>query len=289
MTQAPQAQGIVTTNVPADATEVWQSATEYSSRDIVQYADNIYTSLADVNIGNIPSDNALLWYREYATNQKAMFDPYMDTVTENSGDIVLNIATSDCDIVALFGLWGESVHIEVMNNTTSEIVYDESINLVYYDITDWWEWTYNIPRYKKDIFAYIPMSYDETISVTIENRGGVSRCAYMTYGRTQYLGCTQWGSTTSRRSNVKKERYSNGHVYLEKGISWKRISVPVRLDTDRIDTVQDRLEEVDGVPTLFIGDETQDFESLLVFGFYRDLDIPISITKSLYTIEIEGL
>jgi len=280
---------IVSSTIEDDTAIVFVPNTGYAVDTIVQDKGYKYKSLD--NIATLdPALSPTIWYPLGRVNQDRMFDAYTNTETVNSVDIVLDALGSDVDAIALFGLYASSVEIKIVSNLTLEILYSVYEDLEVFNITDWYEYTRDIREYKKDFFVQLPMIFNVTITITITRRGNLVKCAHFFLGQTKSLGCTQWGATVSRRSNITKERSVDGHVYLAQGISWKRMSVPVRVPTDNIDAVENRLSEIDGIPTLFIGDDREDnLKSMLVFGFFRDFDINIGIARGTYTLEIEGV
>ena len=285
-----QTLNLLSTNVPDNTESVYDAATTYNIGDMVQLDDKLYECAADNTVGVNPPDDPITWLYKGAVNKMAMFDAYMNTETSYSGDIVVELGASDADAIGLFGLTATKVKVQVYDNTSASEIYNETIDLEITNITDWWEWSYNAPEYKRDIYLELPLAYDAKITVTIYALDGTAKCSHLSYGRTQSLGATLWGAAVSRRSNINKQRSADGHVYLSQGVSWKRMTLPVSISTGNIDAVEKRLGDIDGLPTMFIGDERDGgFESLLIFGFFRDFDIPISVTKSKYTIEIEGV
>lgn len=280
---------IVSSNIDVDTATVFVPNTGYAIGTIVQYLGYRYESLSNIPV-NDPALSPTIWYPLGRVNQDKMFDAYTNTETISSGDIVLEIQSSDADTIALFGLYASSVKVEVVNNLTLETIYNKIEELEVFEIADWYEWTRDERIYKKDFYTQLPMFFDATITLTIKSRDSLVKCSHFAIGKSKNLGCTQWGATVSRRSNITKERSKDGHIYLSQGISWKRMSVPVRVPTNNIDVIENRLGEIDGIPTLFIGDDREDnLKSMLVFGFFREFDISIGIARGSYTLEIEGV
>ncbi|MFK5975359.1 MAG: hypothetical protein QM493_02515 [Sulfurovum sp.] len=280
---------ILSSNIDVDTAIEFVPNTGYATGTIVKYSGYRYESLSNVAVES-PLLAPIVWYPMGRVNQDRMFDAYTNTETVSSVDIVLEIKSSDVDAVGVFGLYASSVEIEVTNNYSAEVYYSHIEDLETMDINDWYEWTVDEREYKQDFFVQIPILFDVTIKLIIKMRDGVVRCSHLSLGKTKNLGCTQWGATVSRRSNIKKERSGDGHVYLAQGISWRRMSVPVHIDIDYVDIVGNRLAEIDGIPTLFVGDDRENnIKAMIVFGFFRDLDINISVARGKYNIEIEGV
>ena len=288
---APQQElNLISTNVPDNPEPTYDNTATYNKGDVVQLNDKLYKCMQDKTTEISPEIDRIIWDYLGAINKKAMFDGYMNTATKYTDNIVVELGVSDVDALALFGLIATSVTVQIWAITNNVEIYNKTFDLVSYNITDWWEWTYNPPEYKRGIFVNTPMVFDGKMTIAIAPNNDETKCSYLSYGRTKDLGATLWEATVSRRSNVRKDRSPSGHVFLQKGISWKRMNLPVAIDTSMVDIVENRLGDIDGIPTLFIGDEREGgFESLLIFGFFRDFDIPISVKKSKYNIEVEGV
>lgn len=281
---------LISTNVPENTEPAYDSEETYSEGDKVQLKNKIYECEVNNTIRIDPETNPLTWYYIGYVNKWAMFDYFMTSKTTTSGTIEVELGTQDVDSLALFGLYADSVTIELTNNIDSSVIFSKTTSLVDYEISDWWEWTYTQPTYKGDLFFRLPMVYDGTLKITIEQRDGISKCAYVAFGQSQNVGCTLHGAKVSYRSNSYKTRNKMGQVYLQKNISWKRATIPVFVVDKRIDDIESKFKNIEGVPTLFIGDEREGgFEALLIFGFYRDFDIPIGANSSSYEIEVESL
>jgi len=106
----------------------WSSSTTYATGDTVKVtlaSDGVtertpheeYESLADSNTGNYPPDNPDKWQLLGATNRWKMFDDYVNTQTEDTTDIVVEIDSSNTNIVGLFNLQGETVRLTNIVNT----------------------------------------------------------------------------------------------------------------------------------------------------------------------------
>ena len=288
----PDKVNIVDTNVPADSTANWDSGTSYNEGDVVQYNNYIYTALTSTT-GDEPDKNPLIWNKDRPTNQWAAFDGFTDTATTLNDDIYYKFNVSDVDKIGFFGLYGKSVEVKLTNNTNGDIVFDKIINLETYNVSDWYEWTYNTPIYRKDLVVTIPtLIYDATLEVTI-TKIDKAEVAHIVYGRTSQIGVSlvsPKNPLVSRRMFIKKERSPDGRLYVKPGVRYKRMHVPVMIETKAVDSVLQTLDEINGIPALFIGDDREDgFESLLVYGIFKDLDIPITTKISMYELIIEGV
>jgi len=213
---------LITTNIPDNTEPVWDSSTTYNVDDRVQYGNYVYKAL-EQNTGVQPDTDLLTWFNEKPINKWAAFDGWTDTKTEYNDDIYYEFSVSDVDVITFFNLYGTKVLVELVNNLDNNTIFTKEYELGTYDISDWWEWTYTPPTYKRDFAIFLPMVYDGTLKVTIYNREGVSKVSNIVYGRTQALGATLYGAKVSRRTTIKKERGADGRLYTSVGNKYKRI------------------------------------------------------------------
>lgn len=277
-------------SIGADSLPYWGVHGSYGLGMRIQRNDKIYTSLSTANIGNNPEDSPIDWYFENPTNQTSFLDGFNNTQSMDTKDLVFVFNTKDANTVALFGIVGTSVSIELKDSFDDSIVYAKTIELEQWLIQDWWEYSYPTIIQERKVFFSIPPVLLGEMKITITTNEGLAKCGNLLVGKSQSLGCSQYGATVSLRSNTRRNRNSMGRVFLKKGASWDKIRLPVLIETQQVDMVLNVLRSIDGVPTLFVGDERgYGIKSLLVFGFFRDLDVPITVSKVIYNIEIEGV
>ena len=283
---------ILNNNIPDNNEPIWDSDTTYNKDDLVQFKNYVYQSLMDENKGNQPDISPLAWYKIYPINRWALFDGWTDTQTIYDGDddyIYYEVKTSDVDYIAFFNLYGSKVRIELLDSDDN-VFYEEEKSLITYNISDWYEWTYNSPIYRKNIAFNLPMLYDGKLKFYVYKRDGIAKVGNCAYGRSQNIGVSLYGARVSRRNIIKQSRDEFGRLYTSLQGQYQKINVPVMCDTGMVDSIVNKLADIASVPTLFIADEREGgFETLLVYGIYKDFDIPISVVKSRYEIEIEGV
>jgi len=107
----------------AESTEnEYDSGTSYSTGAVVKVSYESdgttprrpiveYESLEDSNSGNYPPDNPSKWFAVGATNRWAMFDPYINTQTEDSNPIEFEVETSGQNTITLLNLDARAVEL----------------------------------------------------------------------------------------------------------------------------------------------------------------------------------
>lgn len=121
--------------VSASALAEYASGTTYTTGDQVKvsyqsdgttlrYPVEEYTSLADNNAGNYPPDSPAKWFLDGASNRWAMFDDFINTQTENTTSIEVEIDSSKTNMIGLFLLQAKAVTLTQVVNTELMTDYD---------------------------------------------------------------------------------------------------------------------------------------------------------------------
>ena len=283
---------ILDNNISDNPEPIWDSGATYNQDDLVQYNNYVYKSLIDNNTGNNPEES-LNWFKVKPINRWACFDGWTDTQLEYSGSddyAYYEVETKDVDYIAFFDLFASKIVIELFD-INSNLIETKSVNTISYFIRDWWEWTYNAPEYKKNVAINLShLIYGGKLKIYIYKLGDVAKVSNIAYGKSQDIGVSLYGARVSRRNIIEQKRGENGRVYTSLKGQYRRISVPIVCDNTNIDHIVNKLADIASKPTLFIADEREKYiENLIVYGIYKDFDIPISVSKSKYEIIIEGV
>lgn len=289
---------LTSSNVPeADAAE-FLIGTSYALDDEVMVTNDgvhsIYISLQPANQGNQPEDDDLVtpvfWARKSATNQWAMFSSQINDQTKLADEIIVVFdAASLIDGVALFNLDAQSITI-AMDDPVDGIVYNKTINLVDdAGVNNWFAWYFE-PISRQDVAGALdlPPYANATITVTIENAGGIAKCGVFTFGSQRTLGETDFGTGIGIVDYSRKERDTFGNSVVVTRNFAKRANYSVTANTAYVGTIQQTLSSLRTVDMAWIG--SVNFPSTIIFGYYKDFDVILSNpTKSQLSIEVEGL
>ena len=61
------------------------------------------------------------------------------------------------------------------------------------------------------------------------------------------------------------------------------------IDSFSVDIIEQRLDDLADTPAIFVGDEREGgYNALLIYGELKDHDMPISVSKTKYQLEVEG-
>ena len=292
----PESVVVKSSNVPVIEVgiTVWATGQIYALGVEVQKGEDIFESLKANNTDTpAPETTTLSWAFKRKTNYKRMFDNSMTSYTSNSNTIYYELTTNDIDIVAFFGLEATSVEVELIGYNNTIIYPKKTVELYTRPVSDWANWTTSRAEFRKTaFFRDIPFVYNATLKITITNLNGTAKCAHCVFGMSRDLGVTLADPKpiSSIRNIIDKSRQADGSIKTENSMTYKRVVANVLLDTSRVSEVQNFLELYTVTPALFVADEREGgIDCLLIFGIYKDFDMPIGLDNTEYQLEIEGV
>ena len=264
----------------------------YAVDELTQLGDTVWKCLKATTQDITPGTNNLIWKAERKTNRYKIFDPRRSYSTINAQSIKYTLNVGDVDTVAFFGIQAKFIKI-VVKDANGDERYNHTIEATVRPVSNWYDWTYVKAQRRAAVhFTKLPMIYNATMEVTIDNDLADAKCTHMAFGTSMDWGITliNPSPTLGTRNLISKSKESDGSVKTDNSLTWKRITANVLVDNERVDSVFELVEIYNGVPCLFIVDEREKgFSSLLVYGFFKDFDIPIGYQMSEYQIEIEGV
>lgn len=283
--------------VASNATEaysVWSSSTTYSKDQIVDYGTHYWISLVNSNTNNLPDATGSTYWAFYSPdNTHAMFDGQVSTATTSTTPLIVTIAPGIVNSLAMVGLVGSEVTIEVTDGGASPPVYTKTINLDGSIILDWYAYFFEpFVQLGEVVLTDLPPYLNAEITMTLTSGGNVA-IGELIFGTVYELG----EEGMEQGASVGIIDYSRKDTDVETGVTTftrrafsKRMSGQFLLENTRLNAVQRILADIRAVPSVFIGSEAADYSPLIVYGFYRDFSIDIAYpTKSWCRIEIEGL
>ena len=251
--------------------------------------ENEYESLVADNEGNTPATSPSSWLHLGASNKYRMFDDYANTQTEDTVDIDVSVDSTRTDLVGLFRLVGSSVTLQQIYD--SAVVAETTIDLRELPQPGWFNWLYSEYEFKEDIVWQYPRYVGSTLSVEITATGGAAACGKMSVGKIINLGATIYGVSIGIDDYSIKDTDSFGRTFLKQGNYAERANIQIILDNSQVDRVKRQLTKIRGTPCIFdCNEEGTHFESLIIYGFYRNFDVTIpGPSHSQCNIEIGGL
>jgi len=315
----------ISTNVTAQDFTEYDPAVTYNINDKVTVtADNLnYWCVADGVVGKTPNmytkdvSTTPLWASS-ATNKNAMFS-YKTSKQTIFPEVINRVITAvNIDTISFLNVDAKSIEITMTDIDTGEIIWTLDQSLVKDDIQDFADYLFSEQELTDSLTAFVskstldavigsmteqqildrftanpPIYYNASFDIKIKNEGSDAKCGAMIIGRKRNLGLSLVeGASLGILSYSQKTRDSYwGTVDYTKGSVFRTMSIPVLLEDskDTTDTIINRIIAADASPCLFIGDESGNFSSATIFGFFRDFSIPINPLSAIYTLEIESL
>jgi hypothetical protein len=287
----------ISSNAVISIYPAWSSATAYTTgqRVFYQAPGSMYPMDYEAlrNNTNVPpGSSALDWLAIGASNRYALFDERIGNSTVAPSMTALDMTVRPGQVVngiAFFDLVGTSVRVRIIDPVEGT-VYDRTVPLVdNTNITSWAAWAFEPIATLSDVtLTGLPNYGSADIRIEVEPQNGMAAIGEAVIGLQRTLGAANFGTSFSIQSYSRKERDQFGNVSVVARRSTKLVDIDVTYDTRTGAALQRALQEIESVPTVFIGEGT--FAETVVYGFYRQwravIDTP---TISSATIEIEGL
>lgn len=265
----------------------------YAAGDYVVLTSNhkIYKSLQGSNLNHPPDTSPTWWVEVGPTNRWAMFDESGGTYSYSSGaNIVVSFTADRATSIALIELTARSVRIQATSPGYPNY-YDQTYNMGDRAIIQNWYDYFTADSFLATelIVTDIPSIANTTFTITIENNSNPLQVGNLIVGQALELGKTQYGAKIGIVDYSKKEVNEFGKANLVKRNFSKKMDVSLSVDNQLVDAVAQRLSYLRATPCLWVGANGV-FESLTVYGFYRDFSIEIPRpTSSVCSLQIEGL
>lgn len=282
--------------ISTTATEVysaWNAATAYAVDAIVLLAstNRLYQRLIAGTTATSPELDTTNWLDIGPTNQWAMFDSEISTVTTATTTLTVVLKPGYVNSLALFGLVGQTLTVTVRDGLAGPVVYGpNAINLDGTVIGDWYMYFFEPAVQLAEVVLTDLVPYqDAHVTITLAGTGTVA-CGICLLGTFYTLGDTEFGANVSIIDYSRKETDAFGVTTFVRRAYSKRMNARMMLDTAQINKVQRVLADLRATPCAWIGTDESGFEPLTVYGFYRDFSIDVAYpTKSYCSLEVEGL
>lgn len=273
---------------------IWNSATSYNLNDVVIMTTGVhrkYKSLTgSSNLNHNPTTSPTYWVDIGPTNKFAMFDQTGGTVTTSPSGTLEFVFTADrINSMGFLDVSASSIRIRANDGVTT--YYDETYNLPDRAIIqNWYDYFYTDSfRTTELIIKDIPAITGSTYTVTITNSAANVSIGTFIYGNFTEIGNTQYGANVGIVDYSKKSVDEFGIATLVKRTFSKKVDLRIYVENTSVDAVCSKLNSLRATNCLWAG-STGVYESLTVFGFYKDYAIDISYpTYSILSIQVEGL
>jgi len=283
---------LTSSTAPETDHPAWSSATAYAvgARVILAATHRRYEALAaSTNVS--PSTDPTKWLDLGPTNRWAMFDARVGTATSRTGSLQVGLAPGTIDALALIDTEAESATVTLTAGGVQVYSRSQTFNVGGVAIDNWFSWFFEQLGQKTSmLFLDVPVYAAGQLSVTLtrDNPADSVSCGTLLVGRQLSLGDTEHGADIGIIDYSRKETDQFGVTSVVERAFAKRMTAKVVMPTDAIDDIHRSLAALRATPVLWIGSES--FESLTVYGFYKEFSIDIAYpTVSYCSLTIEGL
>jgi hypothetical protein len=283
---------LTSSTAPETDYPAWSSATAYAvgARVILTATHRRYEALAaSTNVS--PSSDPTKWLDLGPTNRWAMFDARVGTATSRAASLQVGLAPGAIDALALIDTEAESATVTLTAGGVQVYSRSQTFNVGGVAIDNWFSWFFEPLGQKTSmLFLDVPVYAAGQLSVTLtrDNPADSVSCGTLLVGRQLSLGDTEHGADIGIIDYSRKETDQFGVTSVVERAFAKRMTAKVVLATDAIDDIHRSLAALRATPVLWIGSES--FESLTVYGFYKEFSIDIAYpTVSYCSLTIEGL
>jgi hypothetical protein len=283
---------LTSSTAPETDYPAWSSATAYAvgARVILAATHRRYEALAaSTNVS--PSTDPTKWLDLGPTNRWAMFDARVGTATSRTGSLQVGLAPGTIDALALIDTEAESATVTLTAGGVQVYSRSQTFNVGGVAIDNWFSWFFEPLGQKTSmLFLDVPVYAAGQLSVTLtrDNPADSVSCGTLLVGRQLSLGDTEHGADIGIIDYSRKETDQFGVTSVVERAFAKRMTARVVMPTDAIDDIHRSLAALRATPVLWIGSES--FESLTVYGFYKEFSIDIAYpTVSYCSLTIEGL
>lgn len=284
--------GFTASNLTED-TPAWLSTLPYNYAQEVSYLDFIYR-YAGENSTNT-TENPLIskdWTYVRPSNKTALIDNKPSTQSIQANTIEVSFLSKGYDKLAFLNVIAKSITVEITPLGYESPIKTIPIKLLNTSlITNLKEYATVELEWKKSAYINLPVYYNATIKITIENIGSFAKCGHLISGKSFYIGETDWDMNLGLSSfkNKKLDEFGE-YSYINRGIT-DTDDVRVTINTNDAFAIKQKIKDLDGLLLLFVLVENNtNLRNLMNFGYWEDFYILLSgPVKSEANIKIQGV
>ncbi|MCG8517515.1 MAG: hypothetical protein MI794_05940 [Pseudomonadales bacterium] len=270
---------VLMTNVLLEGHPNWSTGS-YAEGDKVINGPVIWEALRATSVeptgdtypGHHPED----WLWVGYTNQHRMFTDGRDSKTRNENRIDVTVVPSGLvTTIALLGLEGVEVRLSVTDGAST--TYLEVVESLQEPAASNFFELFTVPAQLKETVVFDDLMPRPGAHYRLEiaaSPGTTAACGRIVMGINRELGVTNFSSEVTSMSSRSLKRDEFGNLAITPRRTFRAVDYNVTVMTERVEFVQRQLEQIDGVPTIFIGNKS--YGSTVTFGIYQDFRINIS-------------
>lgn len=284
---------LASSTVPENDFPAWNAGTSYAvdAKVIRVETHRIYRCVIAGIDGTPPELAPTRWIDIGPTNRWAMFDNAVGTLTSATGSIQVVLRPGAVGGVALLELAGKEASVVMKDAPGGATIYSKTVVLDGSLIDSFYAWFYEDYKQLTDfVLTGLPVHFvSNELTIKITGSSTVS-CGVCHMGPVIEIGGTKSGASVGIVDYSRKEVDAFGNYSITKRAFSKRADMQLVTDAGRFNQIYRSLAAIRSTPCIFIATESQGFEPLIVYGFYKDFSIDVAYSSHhLCNLSIEGL
>ena len=283
---------LVLTNAVETVPE-WVQATSYTvgTKVLRKAVGRIFMNkLAGVD-ATLPELAPALWEDVAPSNRMAMFDKEVGSVTSAPSAITVVLRPGAVTALAAQEMTNANqVQVVVKDSPGGTVIDTRTIDLEFAQVLDAYDWFFLPYEARTDAqLTDLPEFPDCEMTVTISGSGTVG-CGLLALGQSVELGSAEYGATLGilNRSIVTTNAY--GRTTITKRGYHRTMDLKVWVPANARNRFYRFLAEIKDIPCVWIGDDGDGNEALIVYGIYDDVSIVLQhFGQDLYNLRIKGM
>lgn len=288
---------LTSSTVPETDYTAWDAATNYTIGDRVirTTTHRIYESVTGGVDATVPEDATAgptpKWLDVGSTNRWALFDNEVGSLTTATTSMTYVLTPGLVEGISFLEISAETVQIIMKDAVGGSVIYNETFNLDGSIVDSFYSWFFEPYAVTPELsITDLPVGYyNPEITIVISGAGTVS-CGVCKFGTVTNIGGTEYGATLGIISYSRKETNEFGRVVIVPRRFVKTLEAKIHSDSTELRRIYRALGELKDIPCVWIGSDAAGYESLTVYGFYKDFSIDVAYpTMNYCTLQIEGL
>ena len=231
------------------------------------------------------------WVNKYRMFNKAIGNTWkIGTFTAAPNVIDFTIRPGQrINAIGLVGVYASSVRIVMTVPGVTDPVYDKTFSMSRKAGGSWYQYFFGQFVTEDNLAEFdLPPYNNADIRVIVSAPGGTARVGMMIIGWGKNIGTAVYGTSLGRKkySTIKEE--FDGSITITKRGRRRSIDFQVELSGDQISSTQRILDDVDDIPSLFVG--ASELAYTVIIGICDDFDTGLpTYNRGQYTLKVRSL
>lgn len=288
---------LVSSTVPETDYPVWNPSTSYAvgAKVIRTTTHKIYENLI-AGTNSTPPEDATAgptprWLDLGSTNRWALFDEEVGSLTTATNTMTYVLTPGLIDGLSFLEIKAKTIQVIMKDSVGGTVIYNKTFDLDGSIVYSFYGWFFEPFSTRTELSVLdIPVGYFNPEFTIIFTGTGTISCGVCKLGSVVTLGGTQYGAQLGIISYSRKETNEFGRVIIVPRRSVKTLEAKVHSDSSELQRIYRTLDSIKDTACVWIGSDAAGYESLTLYGFYKDFSIDVAYpTVNYCTLQVEGL